>query len=87
MLVTKKMKTTAKNITTADYFFGLLSNLNSDSKLELISRLSNSLKTKPLKKEVSLRELFGSFKSKQTADEIIEDLRKSRNFKRKIEEL
>jgi hypothetical protein len=81
------MKTTTKNITTADYFFGLLSNLNSDCKLELIARLSNSLKTKPEKKETTLRELFGSFKSSQTAEEIIEDLRSSRNFKRKIEKL
>ncbi len=81
------MKSPAKNINTADYFFGLLSNLNSDSKLELISRLSNSLKNQSSTKEISLRKLFGSFKSKQTADQLIEDIRKSRNFSRKIESL
>ena len=83
------MKSTSKNITTADYFYGLLSNLNSDSKLELITRLSNSLKTIPSNKnkQVSLRDLFGSFNTKQTANQLILDIRKSRNFSRKIESL
>ena len=86
------MKTTSKQINSADYFFELLSNLNSDSKLDLISKLSKSLKTKPSKtkpskKEVSLKDLFGSFISKKTADEIITDIRDSRHFSRKIENL
>ncbi len=81
------MKSSVKKIKTADYFFGLLSNLNSDSKLELISRLSDSLKSKPSVKEESLRDLFGSFKSKKTADQLISNLRKSRAFVRKIENL
>ena len=81
------MKSSAKKINTADYFFELLVNLSSESKLELISKLSNSLKRKRSNNEPSLRELFGSFKSKQTADQIIDDLRKSRNFSRSLESL
>jgi hypothetical protein len=81
------MKSSIKKIKTTDYFFGLLSNLNSDHKLELISRLSDSLKSKPTVKEASLRDLFGSFKSKETADQLISYLRKSRTLGRVIEEL
>lgn len=81
------MKSTVKNINSADYFFDLLSNLNSDSKLELISRLSKSLKSKPSTKEVSLRDLFGAFQTKKSSEELISDIKSSRNFSRKTESL
>ncbi len=74
---------------TADFYYELLSNLNADSKLELISRLSDSLKTKAKKraKEIPLKSLFGAWKSKKTAEEIISELRTDRNFTRKTESL
>lgn len=81
------MKTLPKTVTNADYFFGLLSNLNSDIKLDLISKLSNSLKSKSVKKAPTLDELFGAFKSDKSADEIIKELKKSRTFTRKVESL
>ena len=77
----------ATNINILDSYFGLLNNLSPDSKLELISRLSQSLKTQPKAKERSLQELFGAFNSEKSAETIIEEIRESRNFNRKIEEL
>ncbi|MFC5269920.1 hypothetical protein [Adhaeribacter terreus] len=77
----------ATNINILDSYLGLLNNLSPDSKLELISRLSQSLKTKPKTKEKSIQELFGAFTSEKSAETIIEEIRQSRTFNRQIEEL
>jgi hypothetical protein len=81
------MKAADLKFNLIDSYLGLLNNLSPDSKLELISKLSDSLKgpKKPTKK--SLSDLYGAFKSKKTADEIITDLKNSRNFNRKTEQL
>ena len=71
----------------ADYYFAFLKNLNSESKLDLISKLSLSLKKNDETPETSLQSLFGAYKSKETADEIIAKLRASRVFNRNIEPL
>ena len=82
------MKTTSKNIDIADYYFGLLKHLSTDSKLELITRLSDSIKTKTkVKKENRLDASFGAFITDQTAEEMIADIRSSRTFTRQIEDL
>ncbi len=79
------MKTADLKFNLIDSYLGLLYNLSPDSKLELISKLSDSLKnsTKPSKK--SLSDLYGAFISEKSADEIITELKNSRNFNRKIE--
>ena len=80
------MKTSDINTTLIDNYFSFLKNLSSDSKLELIARLSKSMKTtKKSKKEVSLSSLYGSWESEQSADEIIAELKSARNFDRKRE--
>ncbi len=71
----------------ADYYFGFLKNLNSDSKLDLISKLSQSLKDEKTSQEKTLQSLFGAYKSDETADEIIAELKASRVFNRTIEKL
>ncbi|MFD2161062.1 hypothetical protein ACFSJU_01565 [Paradesertivirga mongoliensis] len=82
------MKMTPKNINIADYYFELLKHLSSDSKLELINRLSNSLKSKSeSKKKNDLKASFGAFITDQTAEEIIADIRSSRTFNREIADL
>jgi hypothetical protein len=84
---TFKMITSSKKGSVADYYFEFLKNLSSNSKIDLISKLTQSLKeTKPVS-EVSLQSLFGVFESPETADEIIEKLRSSRVFTRTIETL
>ena len=77
----------AANINIIDSYIGLLNNLSPDSKLELISRLSQSLKSQKKPKEKSIQELFGAFMSDKSAETIIEEIRQSRTFTRQIEEL
>jgi tRNA A-37 threonylcarbamoyl transferase component Bud32 len=81
------MNSVPNNINIADYYFGFLKNLKHDSKLDLIAKLSESLKTTSRRDDVSLQSLFGAYKSEETADEIIAELRASRTFNRKTETL
>lgn len=81
------MKLSSQNISIADYYFGLLQHLNPDSKLDLISKLSQSLKISDEAPVVSLQSLFGAYQSEETADEIIDQLRASRMFNRNRETL
>jgi hypothetical protein len=74
-------------ISLADYYFGFLKNLNSDSKLDLISKLSQSLRHSDKDDEASLQSLFGAYKSDETAEEIIAEIRASRVSNRNIEPL
>ncbi len=68
----------SKYDTLADYYFAFLKNLNADSKLDLISKLSQSLKETETSAQMSLDSLFGAYKSDDTADEIIADIKASR---------
>lgn len=70
-----------------DSYLGLLKSLSPDNRLELISKLSDSLKGSKKPTSKSLKDLYGAFKTKKSADEIIADLKKSRNFVRKTEQL
>jgi len=80
------MKTDEVNI--ADNFFGMLKNLSTDVKLELISKISESMKGAKVEAEDnSWKKLYGAFESKQSAEEIIESIHSSRNTNRDIEEL
>jgi hypothetical protein len=81
------MNTSAQAINLADYYFSFLKNLNADSKLDLISKLSQSLKNNDTVSETSLQSLFGAYKSEETADQIIAELRASKVFNRNIEPL
>lgn len=82
------MKSADINTILIDNYFSYLKNLSVDTKLELISRLSKSMKTsKNTKKEVSLNSLYGAWASDESADEIINELKSARNFKRKRETL
>lgn len=79
------MKTSRLNLNLIDSYFGLLKNLSSDSKLELIAKLSDSMKTSRRTKNGSLKSLYGAFISKQSADELIRDIKQARTFLRKTE--
>lgn len=76
----------AKNI-IADNYFGLIKNLSIDVKLELISRITDSLKNLSVQKNDSWKNLYGAFDSEQSADEMIKDIKESRNTNRQIESL
>ncbi len=89
LILTKQnlIDTSSQNINIADYYFGFLKNLNQDSKLDLISKLSQSLKKENNIPDTSLQSLFGIYKSEETADEMIAEIRNSRVFNRNIEPL
>lgn len=75
-------------IDIADNFFSMIKNLSADVKLELISKISNSLKgTKKEIRDDSWKTLFGAWQSDESAEEMIEMIRASRNTNRQIEDL
>ena len=79
------MQPSSQPISIADYYYGVLSNLSAESKLDLISRLSQSLKQELHQEPSSLKSLFGAYRSEETAEEIIEAIRSSRVSTRDIE--
>jgi len=82
------MKTADLNTHLIDSYYTVLKNLSPNNKLELIARLSKSMKTtKNKKNEMSLESLYGSWISDETADELISELKADRNFTRNREEL
>ena len=81
------MNTADINTNLVDSYFSLLKNLSSDNKLELISRLSTSMKTNKKVKDESWKSLFGALELNQPADEFVEDLKRERVFRRKSVDL
>lgn len=81
------MKSTDLKFNLIDSYLSLLNNLSPDSKLELISKLSNSLKGSKKPTNKSIGELFGAFVSIKSADQIISEIKTNRNFNRNTEGL
>ncbi len=79
------MKALDINTTLIEGYLRLLDNLSTNNKLELISRLTLSVKTENTERNKLFYEAFGAWESAQTADEIIYDIRNSRTFNRQIE--
>lgn len=77
------MKTADINTNLIDSYFTLLKGLSPNNKLELIAKLSNSMKTTNKKKDISWKSLFGALELDQSADQFITDLKKDRKFSRK----
>jgi hypothetical protein len=81
------MKTADVNTNLIDSYYTLLKSLSTNNKLELISRLSKSMKTTKNTKDNSWKSLFGALTLGQSADEFVEDLKKDRKFSRKSVDL
>ena len=81
------MKTVNINTAFIDNYIGLISNLSPENKLDIIERISKTLKKDFKKEKSSINKSFGAWSSKKTADEIISELRNHRNFNREIEPL
>ncbi len=79
------MKTAEINTTIVDGYVGLLDNLSTSDKLDLISQLTVLVKTDLTNKKSSFKKAFGAFESAKTAEEIIADIRNSRVSTRQIE--
>ncbi|GBD89095.1 hypothetical protein BMS3Abin03_03041 [bacterium BMS3Abin03] len=76
----------AVNNDTLNKYFGILKNLDVDSKKNLIIKLTKSIHSKP-KSKPKLSKIYGAWKDSRTAVEIIEEIEKSRFNDRDIEEL
>lgn len=81
------MALSSQQTSLADYYSGFLEHLNPTSKLDLIVKLSESLKEDKAVSQMPLQSLFGAYQSEETADEIIASLRASRAFNRNLESL
>lgn len=73
------------NTIIIDGYVGLLDNLSTNNKLDLISKLTASVKSDLTDKESSFKKAFGAFDSKKSAEEIIEEIKNSRVSTRQIE--
>lgn len=77
------------NLSITDMYMSILSSLSNDEKLDLITKLSESMRKKKTDSRRT-KELFSQFNEdwggNQTPKEIAEDLRNSRVFTREVEE-
>lgn len=84
----KTMEAVNFNKDALEKWWALLKNLNHETKIELASRLIDSLKSpnKPEEEKEDLRTLYGAWADEnESAEELIEFLRKSRSTNRQIE--
>ena len=79
------MKTFNPYLSLVDTYLELLKNLSPGSKLKLIKQLSKSLKNPKQNQNNNLTSVYGSFRSKKTADELILEIKKARTFNRNTE--
>lgn len=68
-------------------YWGLIKNLHISWKLDLIERLTQSIRQNLQQDPNTMKNAFGAWKSDQSAEEIIQELRNSRNTDRQIEGL
>ncbi|MBU0475575.1 MAG: hypothetical protein KKF62_15610 [Bacteroidetes bacterium] len=63
----------ALNNGTLNKYFGILENLDVDSKKNLIIKLTKSINSKP-KSKINIKNIFGAWQDTRTADDIIKDI-------------
>jgi len=81
------MEASDSNMTIIEGYFRLFENLTPSNKLDLISKLTDSIKSDLINKKSSFKNSFGAFESDKDADQIINDIRNSRTFTRQIEDI
>lgn len=75
------------NTNILDSYWGLIKTLHTSWKLDLIERLTQSIRQNLQQGPNTMKHAFGAWESDKSADQIIEDLRNSRNTNRQIEAL
>lgn len=80
------MKPIDININLVETYIGLLNNYSEEFKLELISKMFNSIKPNTDSNRKLFYSSFGALKTEKSADEIITEIRRERTFTRKIED-
>jgi hypothetical protein len=79
------MKLIDINTTLIEGYLKLLGNLSPNTKLDLISKLSLSLKLENSDDTKSFFKAYAAWKSDETAEEMIEEINNSRTFTRQNE--
>ena len=82
------MNTTINTIVINNYL-GLLQRLNRETKINLVAGLISDIAREPEMRngENTVNRFFGAFQSDKSAEEMIDEIRSSRHFSRKIEPL
>ncbi|WKZ60999.1 MAG: hypothetical protein QY309_05820 [Cyclobacteriaceae bacterium] len=81
------MKATDANSILVQSYLGILERLNPESQLDLISKLSEKLKKGGQREKNTFQKAFGAWDTRDSAEELIRTIRKSRKLNRKIEGL
>lgn len=81
------MKVASFNKTIIEGYLRLLERLNPQTRLDLISKLTLSLKKDFGKGKPSFYRSFGAWNGDGTAEEMNSEIRSSRNFNRQLEDL
>ena len=68
-------------------YWGLIKSLHTSWKLDLIDRLTQSIRQNLQQESNTMKAAFGAWESEQSAEEIIQELRDSRSTNRQIEGL
>jgi hypothetical protein len=68
------------NTSLIEGYLQMLDNLSPNNKLDLISKLSLTIKGNDKVNNKTFYEAFGAWDSNQSAEDIINDIRKSRQF-------
>ncbi len=80
------MNTADINTKLIDSYISLLKNMSAQNKLDLISKLTNTVKTDLEQEKTDFYKAYGGWDKNESADELIETIKESRTFNRTIEE-
>jgi len=80
------MNTADINTKLIDSYLSLLKNMSPQNKLDLISRLTKTVKKDVEKEKTEFYKAFGGWDKNESAEELIETIKESRTFNRTIEE-
>jgi hypothetical protein len=69
-----------------DSYISLLKNMSAQNKLDLISRLTNAVKSDLEQEKTDFYKAFGGWDKNESAEGLIETIKGSRTFNRTIEE-
>lgn len=81
------MKAADINTKLIDSYISLLKNMSARNKLDLISKLTDTVKKDIGKEKSDFYKAFGGWDKNESAEDLIETIKGSRTFNRTIEEL
>jgi len=80
------MNTADINTKLIDSYLSMLKNMSTQNKLDLISKLTSTVKTDIEQEKTEFYKAFGGWDEHESAEKLIETIKESRTFNRTIEE-